>query len=119
MKTQINNKLKYYLTVGLILILGSGLAAESFASPNNRRIANEEVEEQIELTNLLKEYEFEVIEEVNSPKLYKVFDQNDNLILECLISNDDFCENERLTKLLRISDLLMEVGTTLYYKTNN
>lgn len=49
---------------------------------------------------------------------FKIYDAADNLLHEVLIRKDEVSKDEKLSKLLHKSDLVMEYGNTQFFKIN-
>jgi hypothetical protein len=124
----INNiTLNRRLVLALAFLVGFSTLALAHTTPDMGRLTKEEALNLIELVKKdLKVEEYEptfifdeetgVFEEQSPLKIIKIFDCNDELLLEAPITKLRQTENKHLRKLLNASDFLTSFSNASYYR---
>lgn len=117
-------KRKLILVIGIMVAIG----VTAFAHENIKEaeLTRKEVNKLVGLVKdelKLEDYTPEIIfdeeglmEEVSALSIIKIYDANDELLLEAPITKLRQYKNKHLRKLLNASDYLTEYGNTKYYR---
>lgn len=116
-------KRRLILVIGIMVAIGATAFANSI---EEAKLTREEVHELVGLVKedlKLEEYtptfifdEEGMMEEISPVSIIKIYDTNDELLLEAPITKLRQYKNKHLRKLLNASDYLTEYGNSKYYR---
>lgn len=116
-------KRRLILAIGIMVAIGATAFANSI---EEAKLTREEVHELVGLVKedlKLEEYtptfifdEEGMMEEISPVSIIKIYDTNDELLLEAPITKLRQYKNKHLRKLLNASDYLTEYGNSKYYR---
>jgi len=116
-------KRRLILAIGIMVAIGATAFANSI---EEAKLTREEVHELVGLVKedlRLEEYtptfifdEEGMMEEISPVSIIKIYDTNDELLLEAPITKLRQYKNKHLRKLLNASDYLTEYGNSKYYR---
>lgn len=137
-KTQNNNKmnskiinnnitLKRRLIMALAFLVGFSTLALAHSTPNVDKLTREEafdlidkIKKELDIKSYEPSFVFDeetgIFEEVSPLKIIKIYDCNDQLLLEAPITKLRQAQNKHLRKLLNASDFLTSFSNSSYYR---
>mgnify|MGYP001045655836 CR=1 FL=1 len=122
-----NDNLKRRLVFAFLFLVGFCTLALAHSTDDESRLTREEAYQLIELVKKeLKVESYEptfvfdeetgILEELSPLKIIKIYDCNDELLLEAPIAKLRQAQNKHLRKLLNASDFLTSFSNTSYYR---
>lgn len=117
-------KRRLILVIGIMVAIGASVFAGNI---DEAKLTKEEAQKLIGLVKQELEVEAEYVptlefdengmmEEINPLSIIKIYDSNDELLLEAPITKLRQYKNKHLRRLLNASDYLTEYGNTKYYR---